>query len=300
MALVDQPGPDRLGGEVGTAHAEVTSRSPPSSAGPLRGRSRARSASWRWRPSPASWSTRSCRPPARSPRSPAWQGGWSAKVCAVSQESHHLVHPAPVEVGADRPLEVVDEGMHLLVRRSPVEVAVLVRDVAVERRDRRVDQLRHCGRWPVSVLATVSRMAAACLTSGRSAPPAGRSVPACPTALRQGRPRRGRARTTPSGTRDRVGVQPRRGAGSRLPRSTWSAPTCDTVHAASGSSGSDEIMHWRAKYSEGESDRPARLGVAHPLAVLVEARQPVRQPPGARLEERDAQWRDAVRARPRA
>ena len=61
---------------------------------------------------------------------------------------HHLVHPAPVEVGADRPLEVVDEGVHLLVRLSPVEVAVLVRDVAVERRDRRVDQLGHGERLP--------------------------------------------------------------------------------------------------------------------------------------------------------
>ena len=56
---------------------------------------------------------------------------------------HHLVHPAPVEVGADRPLEVVDEAVHLLVRRGPVEVAVVVRDVAVERRERRVDQLGH-------------------------------------------------------------------------------------------------------------------------------------------------------------
>ncbi len=31
------------------------------------------------------------------------------------------------------------------------------------------------------------------------------------------------------------------------------------------------------------------LGVEHPLAVLVEASQPVRQPPGSRLEERDAE-----------
>src|SRR5207247_3372724 len=56
---------------------------------------------------------------------------------------HHLVHPAPVEVGADPPLELVDEGVHLLIRRGPVEVAVLVRHVAVERRDRRVAQLGH-------------------------------------------------------------------------------------------------------------------------------------------------------------
>src|SRR3989442_7036360 len=56
---------------------------------------------------------------------------------------HHVVHPASVEVGTDAPLEVVDEGVDLLVRRSPVEVAVLVRDVAVERCDRRIDQPGH-------------------------------------------------------------------------------------------------------------------------------------------------------------
>jgi hypothetical protein len=48
----------------------------------------------------------------------------------------HLVHPAPVEVGADRPLEVVDEAVHFLVRRSPVEITVLIRCVAVERGSR--------------------------------------------------------------------------------------------------------------------------------------------------------------------
>ncbi len=61
----------------------------------------------------------------------------------------HLVHPASEEVGAHRSLEVVDEGVHLLVRRRPVEVAVLVGHVAVERRDRRVDELRH-GEPPAS------------------------------------------------------------------------------------------------------------------------------------------------------
>jgi len=44
---------------------------------------------------------------------------------------------------ADRALEIVDERVHLLVRRSPVEVAVLVRRVSVEGGDRRVDQLGH-------------------------------------------------------------------------------------------------------------------------------------------------------------
>src|SRR5215208_2148411 len=54
---------------------------------------------------------------------------------------HRLVHPAPVEVGAEGPVEVVDEGMHLIVWDGPVEVAVLVRYIAVERRDHRVDEL---------------------------------------------------------------------------------------------------------------------------------------------------------------
>ena len=51
VALVDQPGRERLGGEVGAADAEVAVRRTPSAAGPRRGRSPARSASARWRPS---------------------------------------------------------------------------------------------------------------------------------------------------------------------------------------------------------------------------------------------------------
>src|SRR6266516_182313 len=47
-------------------------------------------------------------------------GRWSAKVCAPSQAT-----------------------ITSYIRRRPVEVAVLVRDIAVERRDRRVDQLGH-------------------------------------------------------------------------------------------------------------------------------------------------------------
>src|SRR5205823_117635 len=39
--------------------------------------------------------------------------------------AHDVVHPAAVEVGADWPLEIVHEGVDLLVWRSPVEVAVL-------------------------------------------------------------------------------------------------------------------------------------------------------------------------------
>jgi hypothetical protein len=45
---------------------------------------------------------------------------------------HQLVHPAPVQVGADRPLQFVDEGEELLVWYRPVELAVLVGDIAVK------------------------------------------------------------------------------------------------------------------------------------------------------------------------
>jgi hypothetical protein len=56
---------------------------------------------------------------------------------------HRLVQPTPVEVGADLPLQVGDERVHLVVRLRPTESALLVLDVAVERRYRRVDQLGH-------------------------------------------------------------------------------------------------------------------------------------------------------------
>jgi hypothetical protein len=48
-------------------------------------------------------------------------------------------------VGADRALEVVGEGVDLLVRLGPVELAVLVGDVAVEGRDSGIDQLGQDG-----------------------------------------------------------------------------------------------------------------------------------------------------------
>jgi hypothetical protein len=38
-------------------------------------------------------------------------------------EDHRLVHPPPVEVRPDRPLELIDERMHLFVRLRPLEVA---------------------------------------------------------------------------------------------------------------------------------------------------------------------------------
>ena len=70
--------------------------------------------------------------------------GSSGRVCAVSQETIASYIRRPVQVRADRPLEVVDEGMHRFVRAYHVEVAVVVRHVAVEgRNDGGVDQLPH-------------------------------------------------------------------------------------------------------------------------------------------------------------
>jgi hypothetical protein len=51
---------------------------------------------------------------------------------SVSHTPHSLVHATAAKEGADRSLEVVEEGMHLLRWVCPVEVAVLVGDVAVE------------------------------------------------------------------------------------------------------------------------------------------------------------------------
>ncbi len=54
--------------------------------------------------------------------------------------AHRLVHPPAVQIGADRPLEFVDERVYLLVRCRPFEASVRVGGVAVERHDGRVDQ----------------------------------------------------------------------------------------------------------------------------------------------------------------
>jgi hypothetical protein len=56
---------------------------------------------------------------------------------------HRLVHPAPVEVGTDGTLEVIDEAEQLLTGGRPVEGSGGVFDVTVCRGDRRVDQFGH-------------------------------------------------------------------------------------------------------------------------------------------------------------
>jgi hypothetical protein len=55
----------------------------------------------------------------RSSRSSWPEGRTAALERHRFPRDHHLVRPAPVQVGADRPLEIVHEGVHLLVRRSP-------------------------------------------------------------------------------------------------------------------------------------------------------------------------------------
>ena len=77
---------------------------------------------------------------------PVQRAGARAGIAAVATDADEsAAHVSPTAVGrvnpataapADEPLEVVDEGMHLLIGLRPVEVSVLVRDVAVERHDR--------------------------------------------------------------------------------------------------------------------------------------------------------------------
>ena len=55
----------------------------------------------------------------------------------------HLVHAAPEQPGPDRPGEVIDVRVYDLVRHGPVPLALFVGDEAVERRNRRVDELGH-------------------------------------------------------------------------------------------------------------------------------------------------------------
>src|SRR5437588_1793051 len=64
-------------------------------------------------------------------------------------EDHRLVHPPTVKVGADRPLEIVDKSMYLPIGRGPLEVALFVLDVPIERVDRRIDQLGHSDSSPL-------------------------------------------------------------------------------------------------------------------------------------------------------
>src|SRR6185437_12928730 len=142
VELVDQPGLDRLGGEVGTPDADVTVRGRLQLADridvefPFDARPGARYFGQRPRVDDLLGRLPDFRVVPEEP-------GLVASCVSGLPVRHHLIHTAAVEVGADRPLQVVDEEVHLLARSRPVEVAVLVRDVTVERRQRRIDQLGH-------------------------------------------------------------------------------------------------------------------------------------------------------------
>ena len=141
VALVDESGPERVGGELWASDPEVTLRcrlqlpdrlgvevslDPRPGAGDCLQRRRVHDLV------------------GRAPDlSEVLDGGWLVRDVPGLPGEHHLEHPPPVEVGADRPLEVVDERVHLLVRHAPVELALLICDIAVERCDGEVDQLAH-------------------------------------------------------------------------------------------------------------------------------------------------------------
>src|SRR5664279_3075859 len=112
VALVDQPGPDRLSGEVGTAHGDVTSRRGlhfPDRVGV--------EVAFDLRPGTGCHIQRLGVNDlvGRLP-----DLGIVARDESLVGEGvrgfpgdHHLIHPTPVQVGADVPLEVVDEVVHL-------------------------------------------------------------------------------------------------------------------------------------------------------------------------------------------
>ena len=143
MVLVDQAGLDRLGGEVGPAHRDIAFRR-------------------RFQPADRFGVEVSldARPGAgcllERPRIDdlvrrlpdllvvANNGRFVSHLHRLPGH-HHLVHTAAQQVRADGALELVDEGVHLFVGRRPIEAAVPVRHVAVQRHDRRVDEPGHAG-----------------------------------------------------------------------------------------------------------------------------------------------------------
>jgi len=56
----------------------------------------------------------------------------------VSQIANRFGHLASIETYADGALEIVDESKYLLVPRRPSEVAGFIRDIAIQRRSRKV------------------------------------------------------------------------------------------------------------------------------------------------------------------
>jgi hypothetical protein len=130
MELVDQTGLDRPGGEPGTAHGEVA----------VRRRLQSRTSSGSKSRSIPVFAvdavtnvvdyTHLVGGPG-SPRSPSRMVA-GRRPRARSPVRHHLVHPPPVQVGADRPLEVVDERGGPPRRVRPSRSCPLDGDAAVE------------------------------------------------------------------------------------------------------------------------------------------------------------------------
>ena len=89
---------------------------------------------------------------------------------AASLPVHHrLVHPAPVQVGADRPLEVVDEREQLLVGGRPVE-----RCRACPPRTRQGTRSRSRSAWPPQTSIVVGHRVR---SHQRPTPPLGPAIP---------------------------------------------------------------------------------------------------------------------------
>jgi hypothetical protein len=130
LVFVDQSGLDRLGREIGTAHADVMFRLrlhlPDRSRveGALDARALARHRLQR-----RGVHDLVGRPPNIGE---VLHHGRLTRGVQRLPKDHHLVHAATVEVGTDRPLQLVDERVHFFVGRGPLEVALIVGDVAVE------------------------------------------------------------------------------------------------------------------------------------------------------------------------
>ena len=247
MALVRQAGPERVRGELGAAHAEVALRRgfSPHRVGvevPLEPRPRGGCRLQRprvddlvGRPPDLREVPDGRRLPGELDRLPGGQ---------------HLVHAASEE-GADPPREVVDA--HALVRLGPVELPVLVGDEAVERRERRIDQLGHRRRLRPGRARRRTR----------SAPRSGRPR-ARGRASRRGRPaaRARLVRLEPAGRADAPAVA------RREPVEPPLRPRCREVVPGPLAEGEELLRHHRADGVRADVLRPGRAA-----AVAEEARQ---------------------------
>src|SRR6266702_19648 len=171
VVLLHQPGGDRMGAEGGTAHGEITLGCR------LQVPDRFGVEVW-FDPGPGGGGRRQ-RPGVHDlvgrlpdlrelPRAGRLGRGGGVGL----PDLHQLVQPASVQVGADRPQQVVDEGVVLLAWCPPVELAVLVGDVAVKGRIHHIEQLGH-GEPSSRVGAarpSVSTLPRGCVTARQPSP----------------------------------------------------------------------------------------------------------------------------------